>query len=129
MGFLIMTVGDTIKSLREDRGYSQKQLAKVLSISAGCLSKYENGKTQIPLDLIIKIADVLNVSVDYLLGRNDLPFDYKYLRGNYIGTYKVSSLLNDALSLGKTNRASLATVIGAMKCKDEVDRINAKKNT
>ena len=62
-----MIIGEIIADLRKDKNYTQKELARLLNISAGCLSKYENGTTQPPLEMLIQISDALNVSTDYLL--------------------------------------------------------------
>lgn len=62
-----------IRDLREDRDLKQQDLADYLNCSQVCYSRYENGKRDIPLETISKIADFYNVSVDYLLNRTDCP--------------------------------------------------------
>lgn len=52
-------------------GYSQARLAAALSISQQTVSDYEHGKTNPDEATMVKIADLLNVSVDYLLGRTE----------------------------------------------------------
>lgn len=58
-----------IKDLREDHDLSQKEVAKILNISQVAYSYYEIGKRNIPLDLLIKLADYYNVTLDYIVGR------------------------------------------------------------
>lgn len=58
-----------IKDLREDNDLSQKEVAKILNISQVAYSYYEIGKRNIPLDLLIKLADYYNVTLDYIVGR------------------------------------------------------------
>lgn len=58
-----------IKDLREDNDLSQKEIAKILNISQVAYSYYEIGKRNIPLDLLIKLADYYNVTLDYIVGR------------------------------------------------------------
>ena len=58
-----------IKDLREDHDLSQKDIAKLLNISQVAYSYYEIGKRSIPLELLIKLADFYNVSLDYIVGR------------------------------------------------------------
>ena len=58
-----------IKDLREDHDLSQKEVAKVLNISQVAYSYYEIGKRNIPLDLLIKLADYYNFTLDYIVGR------------------------------------------------------------
>lgn len=54
--------------MRKDRGLTQKELADQLDVSQPVVSDYENNVIRIPADVVIKIAAVLNVSSDELLG-------------------------------------------------------------
>ncbi len=56
--------------MREDNDLTQKQIAEYLMCDQSLYSKYERGEREIPLNLIIKLADYYNVSIDYLVGRN-----------------------------------------------------------
>ncbi len=58
-----------IRNLREDSDKKQIELAKYLNVKQTTYSKYELGKINIPIEIIIKLADYYDVSVDYLLGR------------------------------------------------------------
>ena len=60
-----------IKNLREDHDLTQKQLSNFLNISQVAYSYYELNKRNIPLELLCKLADFYNTSVDYLLYRTD----------------------------------------------------------
>ena len=60
-----------IRDLREDRDLSQKDLAEYLNCSQVCYSYYEIGKRDIPTQILIKLSQYYNVSVDYLLGLTD----------------------------------------------------------
>ena len=62
-----------IRDLREDNDKKQIELAKYLNIDQSTYSDYENGKINIPIEQLIKIADFYNVSLDYLVGRDDVP--------------------------------------------------------
>lgn len=57
-----------LKSLIEESGKSQRQIAKELEISAGTLSKYIKGACEPGLNLLLYLASYFNVSLDYLLG-------------------------------------------------------------
>lgn len=65
-----------IRDLREDKDITQERLAEYLGITQRAYSRYENADSMMPLDLLIKIADFHNVSVDYLLERTDIPNRY-----------------------------------------------------
>lgn len=60
-----------IRELREDKDLTQTQLGKIINVTQRTYSYYENGQRMIPPDILIKLADFHNVSVDYLLNRTD----------------------------------------------------------
>lgn len=62
---------ERLRGLREDSDMSQKELAKKLGISQRTLSHYETGKRDIPTEILIKVADYFNCSIDYLFGRTN----------------------------------------------------------
>ncbi|MEE1016318.1 helix-turn-helix domain-containing protein [Ruminococcus sp. JL13D9] len=62
-----------IRNLREDKDMTQTEVAKMLTMSQTGYSKYETGENDIPTNILIKLADFYDVSVDYLLNRTDNP--------------------------------------------------------
>lgn len=62
---------ERLKDLREDQDFKQNDIAKILNVSQVAYSYYELGKRQIPLDLLIRLAQFYHTSVDYLLGLTD----------------------------------------------------------
>ena len=62
---------ENIRNLRIDKGYTQKQIGEYLGISQNTYSQYEIGVLNYPVDVLIKLADFYNVSIDYLLGRTN----------------------------------------------------------
>ena len=64
-------LGKRLNSLRKQRGYTALQMATILSVGLRTYRHYESEDTSPSLDTLVKIADVLDVSVDYLLGRDD----------------------------------------------------------
>lgn len=65
-----------IRDLREDRDLTQTQVAQMLGMSQTGYSKYETGENDLPSQVLIRLADFYQTSVDYLLGRTDVstPF-------------------------------------------------------
>ena len=59
-----------IRNLREDNDKRQIEMATYLNIRQTTYSKYELGKINVPVDVLIKIADYYDVSLDYLVGRS-----------------------------------------------------------
>lgn len=60
-----------IRDLREDNDYTQKFIAEYLICDQSLYSKYERGERPVPLEVMIKLADLYKVSLDYLCGRTD----------------------------------------------------------
>lgn len=68
--------GIILKKLRTEKNITQKDLAKYLGVSDRSVGYYETGQRTPPPDIIEKIADYFNVSVDYLLGRTNIRNPY-----------------------------------------------------
>ena len=70
---MVIELHEHIRSLREDRDLSQKEIAAILGMSQTGYSKYETGENDIPTQILIKLAEYYNTTTDYLLGRTDEP--------------------------------------------------------
>lgn len=121
-----MILGQIITDLREDRNYTQKELAKMLNISASSLSKYETGRSEPSISLLIQISDLFEVPVDYILGRCALKFDYSELNKNYVKGMSSFKLIDDILSLDATYRKHLVDEIELLKFKNDFDKLNKR---
>lgn len=55
-----------IRNLREDNDYTQVYIASVLNVGQRTYADYELGNTRIPLDSMIKLAELYDVSMDYI---------------------------------------------------------------
>lgn len=64
-------IGQRIKELREDSGKTQAEIAEQLKTSAQHYGKYELGLTEIPLYRALKLANIFDVSLDYITGRTN----------------------------------------------------------
>lgn len=61
-----------IRDLREDLDINQTTMAKMLGMSQTGYSKYETGENDVPTAILIKLADIHKVSIDYILGQTDI---------------------------------------------------------
>jgi transcriptional regulator with XRE-family HTH domain len=61
------TLGERITDLRERRGWTQRKLAEAANLSATFLSEIENDRRNVGAAILLRIADVLDASLDYLL--------------------------------------------------------------
>ena len=60
-------VGQRIKALRDQKGYSQQEAAELLGIAQNSVSNVERGSTKLSLELAVIIAEAFEVSVDALV--------------------------------------------------------------
>lgn len=67
-----MNYTQRIRALREDRDLTQTEVAAFLNVGQKTYSDYELGRTRIPVDSIIALAKLYNVSMDYICGITDV---------------------------------------------------------
>lgn len=62
-----------LRDLRQDRDLTQAQIAKIFFMQTTQYRRYENGESDLPLELAKKFAEYYNVSIDYIAGITDTP--------------------------------------------------------
>ncbi|WMI80148.1 helix-turn-helix domain-containing protein [Anaerotignum sp. MB30-C6] len=72
-----MEFHDRLKQLRKEKKMTQAALAKELTYGATAISNYESGHNQPSISDLKKIASIFNVSMDYLLGVNEIRRPYE----------------------------------------------------
>ncbi|OXS70203.1 hypothetical protein B1B04_18745 [Lysinibacillus sp. KCTC 33748] len=68
-----MNIGKRIISLRENKGWTQRELANRVSLNVSVMNRIELNERPVKDSELINLANVLGVSTDYLLGRTDTP--------------------------------------------------------
>jgi transcriptional regulator with XRE-family HTH domain len=68
-----MNFADRFNQLREEQKITVYRIAKLLDISDTSVWKYSHGESTPSFENLIKLADIFNVSLDYLVGRTDSP--------------------------------------------------------
>ena len=63
---------ERLLALRKEYGYTQRQVAQMLGISQPSYIRYENGTAQPSLENLSALADIFDVSADYLIGRRQI---------------------------------------------------------
>ena len=63
-----------LKDLREDNDLKQKEIAAFLGIDQRVYSNYETGRREIPVHLLLKLAEYYHTRTDYILGLTDDPY-------------------------------------------------------
>jgi len=64
------TFGERVKKLRKEKGFTQDQLAEQFLLNKSSISRYEKDKQMPEFDMMLKLADFFNVSIDFLIGRS-----------------------------------------------------------
>lgn len=70
-----MTIGEHIMIIRKQKNLSQGELGKRIGTSGDIIGRYERGVITPSIEVIMKIADELQVSIDYLVGKTNLQLD------------------------------------------------------
>lgn len=68
-----MLLGENLRKAREEKGLTQAEVAKLLDMSASAIGMYEQGRRDPDTDTLKKLAELYEVSTDYLLGCTDDP--------------------------------------------------------
>lgn len=71
--------GERLKELREDSKMTQETLGSFLKVSRQTISGYELGSNEPSFENLVKLADLFNVSLDYLLGRTKEKYNLNLL--------------------------------------------------
>ena len=78
--YISMTLGQHITTLRKDKKLSQSELGKKAGTSGDLIGRYERDEVKPSIDVIIRIADALNVSIDYLVGKTTFELNQDMLK-------------------------------------------------
>ncbi len=106
-----MEFGIRLKSLREEKAMTQEELAKRIEVRRPAISGYETKNQQPDFRRLCKIADVFNVSTDYLLGRTDkrnYNFDTEIVPRITLEEQKLLSIYSSLTDTCKINLVSHA---------------------
>ncbi|MDG0814403.1 helix-turn-helix domain-containing protein [Cohnella rhizosphaerae] len=68
-----MNIGSRIAYLRDQSGWTQEELSSSLGITRAALSHYEKNRREPDTEMLTKLADLFQVSIDYLVGRTHQP--------------------------------------------------------
>lgn len=72
-----MNMGSKIRDLRKEKRLSQTELGKLIHVSQQTVTAWENNKAEPTSSAVVQLAEVFNVTTDYLLGRPEKADDYQ----------------------------------------------------
>ena len=108
--------GELLSELRQSRGMTQKELAKVLYVSDGTISNYENGVHYPDVEKLMDIADFFNVTTDYLFGRCKNNLSPDLFSETLIGSKTTGEILENIQSLDEDHKHALKVILRDMEC-------------
>lgn len=108
------SIGERIKHRREELKYSQSDLAKMTGISPAAISQYESGTRFPSTHVLVKLADALKVTTEYILGKKeDLDIE------DMLKDESVLALFRDYKNLTKEDKEVITRVIKSFKPEKE----------
>lgn len=97
---------DNLKKIRENKNITQVKLSTDLGVSQELISRYELGSSFPQPNMLIKLSEYFNCSVDYLLGITDITTPVKYLTSN-LQNIELAELCNKYNSLSNEDKKHL----------------------
>lgn len=114
-----MSLGQRLKQLRQEKGWSQDEFAHHAQIDGRQVSRYENDKVMPSVEVVVKMAKTFNVCLDYLLldeaGRRPLDAPTTELAQRVLGL----------LDLSEDDQKSLLHFLDAIEAKNKLKKIAA----
>lgn len=104
---------DNLKKLREERNITQVKVGTDLEVSQELISRYEVGSSFPQPQMLIKLANYFNCSVDYLLGITDIRTPVKYLASN-TDIVKNAEIINKYNSLSSEDKIFIDRILSCL---------------
>jgi transcriptional regulator with XRE-family HTH domain len=116
-----MVLGQRVKQLRKEAGWSQGDLGGRIGTDSQRVSRYENGRITPSVDALVRIAEALDVSIDYLLVE-DAP-----RRPLHVADAALAARLADLAELAEDDRASLLHMLDALVTKNRLKALAGER--
>lgn len=110
--------GDNLRKLRKKRNITQLRLATELEISQESISGFENKGTNLKIEYLVKMADFLNTTIDYLLERTNNDSPLQEVIANIVDESQ-NELINNYAQLNNLQRKDLIWYSNALKNKKD----------
>jgi transcriptional regulator with XRE-family HTH domain len=114
-GEVAMALGERIREVRKERGWSQAELGEKVGTDSQHISRYENGRITPSVDALVRLAAALDVSTDYLL-LDGVP--RKVLDGHNLG--RLGGRLADLAELSEADQELVSQVIDGLLAKSRL---------
>lgn len=112
-----MPFSEKLKRLRKEKRWSQLDLAQSIDSDARQISRYEKGRITPSTDVVLRMAEVFDVSVDYLLREDALRRPLK------IHDQEIVQRLHDLHHLNSEDKNALLHILDAMIAKNKIEAV------
>lgn len=119
---IFMNISEKIKKLRQDKGWSQTQLAKKLNIPSQNVSRYERGVFTPATEALAKFAEVFGVSVDYLLSEESEDSGAYKIKDKQLQRY-----FEEADQLDEEDKDTIKSLIDAVLVRNKVKSLTSSE--
>ena len=107
--------GELLRELRDDRKLTQKGLAEKICVTVGTISNYENDQHLPDIEKLIMLADLFDVTTDYLLGRAASPCSPDVFQQRLTPEVTVASFLKTFQKLSPSRQQALILIMHDMR--------------
>ncbi len=118
---------ELLVELRQDRKMTQEDLAKVLFVTSGTISNYENGVHLPDIEKLVSLADFFGVTTDYLLGRCASRLSPDVLDKVLIEDRTAGDLIQDIQNFSPERRQALNVILNDMQFSTMIGQYNRMK--
>ena len=119
-----MSIGNKIKKLRQDKNWSQVQLAQKINVNKRFVSAYETNKSIPSAATLQKLSEVFGVSVDYLLSEGEQA---KNLASVPITDKSLLEYFEEVQRMSDTDQQAVKTILEALIIKNKMADLIKKK--
>ena len=118
-----MSFGDNLKKIRQDCNLTQEELAKKIDTSRSNIANYENNKNMPSIDVLSKLSEVLDCSIDYLLGKSN---ERKPKETDPLGLAKIGFSMKDYNPPTKAQKEQIKSLIEIIMKDNKKDKSDNK---
>jgi transcriptional regulator with XRE-family HTH domain len=122
-GLNMIEFAERLRALRESRQLTQVRLAELVGVDPRAYNRWERGTIAPHLDTLVRIADVLQVSLDELVGRKPVSTEVR------IRNHILDSLWQQADTLPDASQQALVLVIDGMVKQAQMEKVIGKRTT
>ena len=107
-------LGARIATLRRSKKWNQEQLAQRLQVSPSAIGMYEQGRREPNAEILVSLAEIFGVSVDYLLTGKPAPKEYTYVEQAARSVFSQTNQQQDRRQTRPLSRQELAVLFAAL---------------